>query len=137
MSDEMSPEMAKALRSALGHLESQAPEAPRLPTETAMPVRRFWSKPAVVIVAFAAAALIALPGLWWLGSDDATGPDSSTTSDATPTSTTEPGTTAASTTVVTLPAGGTGIEFGACPTPPTPSSRETWWRVRLPRMGTR
>jgi hypothetical protein len=58
----------------------------------------------VVAVAFALAALVALPGLWWLRSgDDAIGPDSSTTLGATPTSTTAPGTTAAasSSTVVT------------------------------------
>jgi hypothetical protein len=70
MSDEMSSESMMALRSALGHLESQAPEAPRLPMGAPGPAPRFWSKPAVVAVAFALAALVALPGLWWLRSDE-------------------------------------------------------------------
>jgi hypothetical protein len=119
MSDEMSPEATRALRSALGHLESQAPEPPQLPVGAPIPAPRLWSKPAVVAVAFALAALVALPGLWWLRSDDdAIGPDSSTTSGATPTSTTAPGTTAASTsTVATLPPVGPGLVFQRVPDP--------------------
>ncbi|HAX82302.1 MAG TPA: hypothetical protein DCY40_07040 [Actinobacteria bacterium] len=101
----MSPEATRALRSALGHLESQAPEPPQLPVGAPLPTPRFWSKPAVVAVAFALAALVALPGLWWLRSgDDAVGTDASTTSTASVTSTAGTTTTTTVQTTSTNPA---------------------------------